>query len=49
MAAQPTITDVLSGRQALQMEISIDTASILYLGVAVLLAVAVGVFIGSKL
>lgn len=49
MAEKPNITDVLSGRQALQMEISIDTVSILYLGVAVLLAVAVGVLIGKKL
>ena len=49
MAEKSSITDVLSGRQALQMEISMDTVSILYLGVAVLVAVAVGVFVGKKL
>lgn len=43
-----SILDVLKGKESVKLEISISASSIAYLGIAILLAVAVGVFIGQK-
>jgi hypothetical protein len=42
------LIDVLSGNKSAKLEISIDTTSLIILGMVILVAVAIGVIIGKK-
>jgi len=44
-----SILDVLKGKESVKVEISLNTLSITLIGVAVFLAVGLGVFISKKL
>ena len=44
---EPTIFDVLKGKESVKVEISLNTLSIVYIGISVFVAVGLGVVIGS--
>lgn len=45
----PTIGDVLSGKEAMKFEFSVDTKTIFILGAVILVSVIGGIFIGNLL
>lgn len=47
MTQEQTIYDTLTGKQAVKMEISIDTKSMVYLGLALFIAIVLGSVVGA--
>lgn len=46
---QGSLLDVISGNKPVQLEVSIDTQSLIWLGVTVFVAVCAAVFISKKM